>query len=258
MASFLILGLMFAKPSHGLDVTRDRKNEYTLFLSGTIVPGDLKKIVAAVTPPADFPKYFTLDSPGGDILEAMAMGRFIRETASGTFVAGSCLSACVFLLVAGVSQSALDGAAVGLHRPYFDPKEFAGLSLPDAEKKYKVLHAITRRYLEEMGMPTAAIEKMFSISSDDVYYLTPQDKARVLVGPSAYSEWVRAKCSPPTASEWELFTARGFNIFHRYDDRPPTDPAYWAFLSKLDQAEKCESDLVKDVRQEALSKFTKQ
>lgn len=245
-----------AELGHGMDVTRDEKrNEYTLYLSGTITAGDLRKIVAAVAPPAVFPKYFTLESPGGDMVEAMAIGRFIRETASGTLVLKHCASACVLALIAGISRSALEGSGVGLHRPYYESKEFAGLSLPDAEKKYKALREATRRYLEEMEMPTETIEKMFSISSDDVYYLTPLEKERVLVPPSAYSEWIRAKCSPPTAQEQELFKARGFNIFAQFDKRPPTDPAFWAFVSKMDNAERCESALVRDVRKAVLAKY---
>lgn len=245
-----------AELSHGMDVTRDEKrNEHTLFLSGTITGGDLGKIVAAVAQPAVFPKYFTLESPGGDIAEAMAIGRFIRDTASGTLVVRHCASACVLILIAGVSRTALEGSGVGLHRPYYEPKEFADLSLPDAEKKYKALREATRRYLEGMEMPTATIEKMFSISSDDVYYLTPFEKERVLVAPSAYSEWIRAKCTPPTAQEKELFKARGFNVFDQFDKRPPTDPAFWAFVSKEDRAEQCESTLVSEVRKATLTKY---
>ena len=96
-----------------------------------------------------------------------------------------------------------------------------------------------------------------AISSDDIYYLAPQYKARVLVKPSAYSEWVRAKCSPPTVSEWVLFKARGFNFLCPVRSPSPTNPAYWAFISKLDQAEKCETDLVREVRNKALGKFTR-
>ena len=247
-----------AELGHGMDVTRDEKrNEYTLYLSGTITAGDLGKIVAAVAPPAVFPKYFTLESLGGDMVEAMAIGRFIRETASGTLVIKHCASACVLILIAGVSRIAFEGSSVGLHRPYYEPKEFAGLSLPDAEKKYMPLRQATRRYLEEMEMPTATIEKMFSISSDDIYYLTPFEKERILVAPSAYSEWIRAKCSPPTAQEQALFEARGFNIFAQFDKRPPTAPAFWAFISKMDRAQQCESALVRDVRKVALTKYAK-
>jgi ATP-dependent protease ClpP protease subunit len=257
IVTFLTFGLLAAVPCYSLDVIRDAQNEYTVFLNGTIVPGDLKKIIDAVTPPLSFPKYFTLNSPGGDIVEAMAIGHFIRDTASGTHVTKNCASACVFILIAGISQTASAETAVGLHRPYYDPKEFAGLSLQDAEKKYKVLHSVTRRYLEEMEMPTAVIEKMFSISSDDIYYLSPKEKVWVLVGPSAFSEWIRAKCSPPTASEKELFDAKGFNIFDRFNERPPTDPTFTAFISKLDLSEKCEMDSVREVRQEALRKYAK-
>jgi ATP-dependent protease ClpP protease subunit len=254
----VLLLLMLIAPtfSYGMDVRHDKKrNEYTTFLTGKIVPGDLAKIVASVSAPGNFPKYFTLDSPGGDLLEAMRIGQFIRETATGTFVAKECSSACVFLLVAGTSRSALDDAAVGIHRPYFEAKEFSGLSLPEAEARHRQLRSAARRYLENMEMTTAAIEKMFSIGSDDVYYLTPPDKARLLVVPSAYSEWIRAKCSPPTAQDTQLFKSRGFNIFAKFDKEPPTDPVFLAYISKMDRAQKCEEDLVKQVRDAALLKY---
>lgn len=239
-----------------MDVTRDEKrNEHTTYLTGTVVPGDLAKIVASVSVPGDFPKYFTLDSPGGDLLEAMRIGQFIRETATGTVVAKECSSACVFILVAGTSRTALDGALIGLHRPIFEANAFAGLSFPEAEERHRHLRNVARSYLENMEMTTAEIEKMFSIDSDDVYYLTPPHKARLLVPPSAYSEWIRAKCSPPTVQDRQLFQARGFNIFSRFDKKPPVDPAFWAYVSRIDRAEKCEEDLVKQVRNAALLKF---
>ena len=255
----LLLALCLLLPAavcRGMEVRSDpSRNEYTMYLTGQIVPGDLAKIVAAVAGPAGFPKYFTLESPGGDVAEAMAIGRFIRDTASGTVVARQCASACVLVLMAGVSRQASDTASVGLHRPYYHPRQFAGLSLPDAEAKHKALRIATRRYLEDMEMPTAFIEKMFSISSDDVYYLSPQEKARLLVPPSAYTEWIRAKCSPPTAQELQLFAASGFNYFDRYNNSPPTNPAFWAYINKMDKAEACETDVVRSLRKEALRKY---
>ena len=252
----LLVTLIAPTFGYGMDVMQDKnRNDYTMCLTGTIVPGDLAKIVAAVSAPGSFPKYFTLDSPGGDLLEAMRIGQFIRETATGTFVAKECSSACVFLLVAGTSRNALDDAAVGIHRPYFDPKEFSGLSLPEAEAKHRQMRSAARRYLEDMEMTTATIEKMFSIGSDDVYYLTPPDKARLLVPPSAYSEWIRAKCSPPTAQDKQMLETRGFNIYARFDKNHPADPAFLAYINRIDRAEKCEEDLVKQVRDAALLKY---
>ena len=241
--------------ANALDIDRD---EYNLYLSGEIKAGDLKNIVAAVSPPQTFPKNFVLNSPGGSIREAMAIGQFIRETATQTFVKKSCSSACIFLLIAGVLQGAWDEAEIGLHRPYFDAVEFSGLSLPDADKKYKILHSITKNYLEEMGMTTAAIEKMFSVASDNVFYLSPREKSAILSGPPAYPEWIRAKCNPPTATESELFKARGFNYFERFDKKPPTDPSFWGFIAKSDLAERCEASLVKSVREAALTKYMRQ
>ena len=248
----LVLGV-FSCHATALEISRD---EYSLYLSGPVKAGDLTQIVTAVSPPQSFPKTFVLNSPGGDIREAMAIGQFIRDTATKTFVVKSCSSACTFLLIAGVSQGALDQAAVGLHRPYFDPKEFAGLSLPEAEKKYKVLYSLTRKYLEDMGMTTAAIEKMFSVPSDDVYYLSPREKSAVFSGPSAYQEWIRAKCNPPTAAESESFNASGFNKYDRdFATKPPTDTRFWNFIAKADLAEKCEADHVKSVREAVVNKY---
>lgn len=58
---FFALSLLCASPSRGIEVTRDvQRNEYTVYRSGPIVAGELKKIVAAVGRPEAFPRYFTL------------------------------------------------------------------------------------------------------------------------------------------------------------------------------------------------------
>ncbi|TKB08402.1 hypothetical protein [Desulforhopalus sp. IMCC35007] len=245
-------------PCFGLEVTEVKDNEHTLLLSGQIEPGDLNKIVKAVSPPNSFPKYFTLDSSGGDVLEAMKIGHFIRETASGTCVNKTCASACVFILVGGVSKTAWPSSDIGLHRPYFKPEHYASLSLNEAEGGYAKVRNATRKYLVDMEVPTAYIEKMFSISSDDVYFLSETEKESLLVSPSAYSEWVRAKCDPPTAKEWELFKLKGFNIFDQFDNPPPSNPVYVAFISKYNRSSACEESLVADVREPVLKKYIKQ
>ena len=218
----------------------------------------LNKIVEAVSPPNSFPKYFILDSAGGDVMEAMKIGNFIRETVSGTLVTKTCVSACVFILVAGVSKTALPSSAIGLHRPYFKPETYSSLSLNEAEDGYAKVRNATSKYLIDMEVPKAYIEKMFSIASDEVYFLSDAEKNRLLVSPSAYSEWVRAKCGPPTAKEWELFKLKGYNVFAQFDDSPPSDPDYVVFISKYNQSNACEKSLVDDVRAQALKKYTKQ
>lgn len=57
----LLVTLIAPTFGYGMDVMQDKnRNDYTMCLTGTIVPGDLAKIVAAVSAPGSFPKYFTL------------------------------------------------------------------------------------------------------------------------------------------------------------------------------------------------------
>lgn len=247
-----LFGILIASPCFSLDISKAKSNKYTLLLSGEIVPGDLEKIVEAVSPPGSFPKYFTIDSTGGDVVEAMRIGHFIRETASGTLVTKTCASACVFILVAGVSKTVLASSAIGLHRPYFKPETYSSLSLNEVVDGYEKVRDITRKYLTDMEVPTSYIEKMFSIASDDVYFLSEAEKNRLVISPSAYSEWIQAKCGSPTAKDWKLFELKGYNFFDESDD-----PEYVAFISKYNQSQACEKSLVANIRQQVLQKYTK-
>lgn len=86
------------------------------------------------SPPNGVPFIFAkLDSPGGDIIEALAIGREVRRRfmLTGVVRKMECDSACVFILAAGVER--VGDGKVGLHRPAFDPTFFAGfLRLPRA------------------------------------------------------------------------------------------------------------------------------
>ena len=71
-----------------------------------------------------------LNSKGGEVLAAVQLGRIIRSQAIEVWVdkSAECTSACILVLAAGVSRVAIPGARLGIHRPYFPPEEFAGLS----------------------------------------------------------------------------------------------------------------------------------
>lgn len=61
---------------------------------------------------------FAINSPGGDIAAAMAIGRMFREERAWLHVNGVCISACVLILAGAVDRSTNFGR-VGIHRPYF-------------------------------------------------------------------------------------------------------------------------------------------
>jgi hypothetical protein len=107
----------------------------------------------------------------------MAIGRIVRNKEFLTQVnsGDKCASACVLILAAGVLRGAEDGSVVGIHRPYFEPKYFAGLSPEDARSKYTYMTQKVRVYLSEMGMSDRLFEQMMRVASYDVKTLSTRE-----------------------------------------------------------------------------------
>jgi len=55
------------------------------------------------------------ESPGGDIEEAMKIGRYIKQSGLETGVATECSSACTYSFIAGRERILLPGAQLGFH-----------------------------------------------------------------------------------------------------------------------------------------------
>lgn len=96
-------------------------------LGGRIVPGSPAVVRAALDRAGPGRVAVLIDSPGGSIAPALAIGRMIRarglpvavaRTARGGVADGGagCASACVLVLAAGVARSVGPGAGVGVHR----------------------------------------------------------------------------------------------------------------------------------------------
>ena len=78
---------------------------------------------------------------GGDLEEAMQIGRLVNVAGISTFANsslpstkdGKCLSACFFIFVAGKERFLMTESTLGIHRPYFDRKNFGSLTAEEAE-----------------------------------------------------------------------------------------------------------------------------
>jgi hypothetical protein len=89
-----------------------------LMSTGTITPGISEAFAAEVGKRGDYIKTVVLNSPGGSVTDALAMGRLIREKKFTTEVdAGKyCASSCPLVFAGGVERRAGDKAAVGVHQ----------------------------------------------------------------------------------------------------------------------------------------------
>jgi hypothetical protein len=170
-----------------------------------------------------------LNSRGGDVIEAIKIGRAIKKFRLTTSLTSTgdpnekCMSACFFIYVSGVVRSTIiSNNKLGIHRPYFDPDYFAGLSSTDAEKTHKSMTENTKQYLRDMNISEELIELTYRISPEDLYFIHWED-AEKWIGEFQpfFKDWVFAKCDhieKLTAEEEDDFKnmlKRNFSLVYR-------------------------------------------
>ena len=116
-----------------------------------------------------------LSSPGGDVVEAVGIGRSIYRHPAMTLVrpGQECVSACVFILVAGAVRTPNSAAEIGVHRPLL--VSWRHMSYAEAQAKYDGLMLYLRRYFAELGVSDAAYDIMMRTDSYGMRYFTPTE-----------------------------------------------------------------------------------
>jgi hypothetical protein len=167
---------------------------YKIFLRGKIEKKDvheLSKILDNASKKSNkyndnpMEKMIILDSPGGNVESAIAMGIIIRRTKMLALVPeiSKCFSSCVYLLSAGVIKWPI--GEVGIHRPYFESRPSMGY-----DQALKLVLNSSRKYFGEMNIPEQLADDMFSIHPSEIkllnsFYLS---KYRLNQDDMAYSE----------------------------------------------------------------------
>lgn len=138
-----------------------------ILISGNIKKGDFVAVQSLAKPNTRL--FVQLNSQGGEVDEAIRIGRLIREKEATVFVQekNTCVSACVFILAGGVQRSV--AGKVGIHRPYLE----IDMAKTDAEQKYNYakIEADIKSYLKEVNIPSSLYDQMLRISPDRVRYL---------------------------------------------------------------------------------------
>lgn len=115
-----------------------------------------------------------VDTPGGSVDAAIAIGRLIRETDAAEVAVpqgAMCVSACVLILAGGNTRSVK--GKVGIHRPYLmvDPNV-----TPEAQKRqYTAIGQAIKSYFESVNVPTSLYDAMFRTPPEDVHFLTEDE-----------------------------------------------------------------------------------
>src|ERR1700694_486400 len=150
----------FAMPSlHGRTPTT------VLLASGEIRSGDatrLRQFIAANAGTFGVgrtPGLVVLDSPGGDLDEAIRLAQVLRELLSAVVVYSPavCASACFFLYV-GAARHSAEAGVVAIPRPYFSPSATRQMSAAQANAAHSAGFANAKRWLQDQLVPQVLID----------------------------------------------------------------------------------------------------
>lgn len=153
-----------------------------LTLTGMIAPGDADRIGKLIATRLEgrtgaLPRV-VLNSPGGSVSDALALGRALRDTGLATIVGATdiCLSACPYILAAGTERTVADGGRVGVHQHYFGENTL----LPAFTAVSDIQHgqAAVMRYLDEMGVDPMVMVPALSTPPNRIYLMMPDELAR--------------------------------------------------------------------------------
>ena len=124
-----------------------------LMATGTITPGISAIFAAEVGRHGDYIKTVVLESPGGSVADALAIGRLIREKNFATEVEARkyCASSCPLVLAGGVERRAGEKATIGVHQVAAVPTAAVN-RLRDDMSVAQTISARCQHYLSEMGV----------------------------------------------------------------------------------------------------------
>ena len=201
-------------------------DNYTL-LEGEIKSGDLEKLRRLFPTTGSAPLRLYLASPGGDLAEAMKIGRLVRSlkwpttTPTALYSADEtkrlaarhgvtdltnfmCASACFFLFTAGIYRSADEGGApkLGIHRPYLSQDDLKRLNSDQAIATAGQVRTTVEKYLKEMSVPPKYADQMFSVPKDAIRWISKEDFDADFDGfVPELKDWVDAQCGKRSDAE---------------------------------------------------------
>jgi hypothetical protein len=173
-----------------------------LIATGTITPGISQGFAAEIERRGEYIKTVVLNSPGGSVTDALAMGRLIREKRFATEVeAGKyCMSSCPLVFAGGVDRRATDKAMIGVHQ-VAAMRSAANGPPRDEMSIAQNISARCQRYLGEMGINLQVWVHAMETPHDRLFVFKPDDlKSLNLVTAAVSPATGSAAAKTPTRS----------------------------------------------------------
>jgi hypothetical protein len=212
-------GAEFIMHPASLQGPRDRGG--SMFLLGPITPGDYDRFASAIKQWGPYPFSLSLRSQGGNVSEALRIGRLVRQLSITVFapnystfhpnradctydneaqdlhrnISCICASACTLIFMGGVYRM---GSEIYVHSIAYDKGMFGALTPQQADVMYKQAMTDVRAYLAEMDVDDKFASMMTGTSSSDIRKVTSPLGWEFQV--PSFREWISAKCGQPTSA----------------------------------------------------------
>jgi hypothetical protein len=160
----------------GQPMTFDLLSGGKLMATGTITPGISQSFATEVAKHGDYIKTVVLNSPGGSVIDALAMGRLIRERKFTTEVeAGKyCASSCPLVFAGGVERRAGNKAAIGVHQVAVSAADVLGPPRDEMSIAQNI-SARCQRYLGDMGISLQVWVHAMETPHDRLFVFKPDE-----------------------------------------------------------------------------------
>jgi hypothetical protein len=165
----------FRKPDGKLaeKMTFDLVGDGKLVATGMIAPGTGEAFKAEVEKRGSYIKTVVLNSTGGSVQDAIAIGRLIREKKFSTAVENGnlCASSCPLVFAGGVERRAEEKAAIGVHQVFSPTDNPAANNMDQAQR----VSADCQKYLVEMGVDPRLWIHAMETPKEELYRLKPDE-----------------------------------------------------------------------------------
>ncbi|WEK04295.1 MAG: hypothetical protein P0Y65_19290 [Candidatus Devosia phytovorans] len=152
-----------------------------LRLTGSIDLGSAARFAAEIEARGEYVQTVLLDSPGGSVVDALAIGSLIHDRGLATKVAAGslCASSCPLIFASGATRIASPDSAIGVHQIYAaaisgEPQNAlraAGLAMSDAQ----TTTASIISHLNKTGVDPAMWLHALETPPDRLYYFSPEE-----------------------------------------------------------------------------------
>lgn len=164
---------------------------------GEIKEGDAEALIKFIAAnEIDYQNLIIINSPGGNVAAAIELGTLLRKRGMRVIVgqtteeevegadrtiqvyrAGSCASACVFVLMGGVEREIAEGSQVGVHQ--FAPPADELASLASITSSTQSIVAALQGYAIKMGVNPAVLTLASATAPEDMIWLEPREMERL-------------------------------------------------------------------------------